>query len=119
MNTEKKLAISFFALCQATAIVMDKLKGTKIYKQALKNRCNTLMKECEKEIDNLYEKGKLDSQTEEYFHKTTSMVETMVDVIENKDLDIFINLLKDYRNGEIMILPDNKHQKIASQLERV
>ena len=117
MNNKIKIAISFFALCQTMILLIDKLQGTSMYNHLLKNLCNKLIKLLEKEIDQFY--TVLNKDSEQYFHKTTEMVETMVDVIENKDLDIFINLLKDYRNGEIMILPDNKHQKIASQLERV
>lgn len=115
MTNKIKLAITFFALCQLMVLVMDELQGTSIYKQVLRNLSNRLMKECEKEINKLY--TALNDESEEYFHKTTEMLETLVGVIKNKDLDVFMLFLREFEKGEVKILEDNKHQKIIRQLE--
>ena len=83
----------------------------------LKNLSNRLMKQVEKEIDLFY--TVLNEESEQYFHKTTEMVETMVNVIKHKDLDLFIEMLKEYEKGNIKILDGNKHKKMINQLESV
>jgi hypothetical protein len=115
MNPKLKLAITFFALCQLMVLTMDKLQGTSLYKQLLRNLSNRLMKECEKEIHKLY--GALDEVTEQYFHQTTEMLETLVQIIETKDLDVFMLFLKEYVKDEVKIIDSSKHQKIIKQLD--
>lgn len=117
MTKKIKLAISFFALCQTMVLILDELQGTSLYRQMLKNLSNRLMKQVEKEIDLFY--TVLNEESEQYFHKTTEMVETMVNVIKHKDLDLFIEMLKEYEKGNIKILDGNKHKKMISQLESV
>jgi hypothetical protein len=115
MSKKIKLAITFYALCQLMVLVMDELQGTSLYKQVIRNLSNKLMKSMEREIEKLY--TALNQDSEEYFHQTTEMLETLVNVIKNKDLDIFMLFLKEFEKGEVKIIEDNKHQKMIRQLE--
>lgn len=117
MKSKLKLLISFFALCQMMIEVIDELRGTSAFNHLLKNLCNKVSKECEKEIKRLYEA--LNEDSEKYFYQTVDMVETMILVIKEKDLDLFIQLLKDFREGNVCIVDDNKHKKMLNQMETI
>jgi hypothetical protein len=112
-----KQAITYYACIQLQIELLDRLKSTNLYKQNLKNLCNKLQAENEKSIINLF--GKLDDEAEKYFHKSVTMVESFLEVIERNDIDVFMGLMDAFRNGEIGVLNENKHTKIFKQLEKL
>lgn len=117
-ESEINLAIAFYGLCQTTVLVIDRLKGTSLYKTLIKNLCNKLMPEVEKEVERVWDSIK-NEKTESQFHQTTEMVEILVRVIEGKKLGEFISLLKEYEAGNIAMADEGKHKKILKQLPKL
>lgn len=115
---EINLAIAFYGLCQTTVLVIDRLKGTSLYKTLIKNLCNKLMPEVESQVDRVWN-GIDNEKTENQFHQTTEMVEIMVRVMEKKNMGEFIALLREYEEGRISIVPEDKHQKFVNQLDKL
>lgn len=117
MNTKIKLAIAFYASTQIQNELIDELKGTSIYKHRYKNLINQIQKENDSYINQLY--GHLDHDSEDYFYKTVEMIETIIEVVKEKDIDVFIELLKEFKDGNIGLLPDGKHKKIFEQIKKL
>ena len=117
MKNQTKLAIAFFATCQLQIELIDELKGTNLYRHKLKNLCNQVQKENELLISSLF--SNLDNDTELYLHKTVTCIESVVEAIKGSDIDTFMMLMEDFKNGEIAILDENKHNKIFKQLEKI
>ena len=85
--------------------------------QKLKNLCNQVEKENEKLISQLY--GKMDDTIEPYFYMTVEMTETLMDIVEKGDIELLIHLLKEYRDGNISVVDENKHGKILKQMDKL
>ena len=115
---EINLAIAFYGLCQTTVLVIDRLQGTSLYKTLIKNLCNKLMTEVESQVNRVWKQIE-NEKTEKQFHQTTEMVEIIVRVMENKNMGEFISLLREYEDGRISIVPEDKHQKFVSQLDKL
>jgi hypothetical protein len=116
-TNKANLALVFFANTQIQLELIDRLKGTQLYSQKLKNLCNQVEKENEKLISQLY--GKMDDTIEPYFHMTVEMTETLMDIVEKGDIEVLIHLLKEYRDGNISVVDENKHGKILNQMDKL
>ena len=104
MNTQQKIIIAYYAVTQMQIELIDELKGTTHYKQRIKSLSNQIQVENERIINDLY--TRLNDDTEAYFNQTVGMIETMIDVIKTKDLNVFIALLSEYKDGNVGYLND-------------
>tara|TARA_R110000772_G_scaffold236163_1_gene347791 strand:- start:86 stop:442 length:357 start_codon:yes stop_codon:yes gene_type:complete len=117
MKPEIKLALAYFANTQMQIELIDELKMTRLYKHKIKNLSNQIQKENEILISNLFEG--LNEDAEMYFHKSVEMVEILIDSIKNGKIEILIQLLKEYKEGNISIVDENKHSKMLNQMDKL
>ncbi|MFY0655051.1 MAG: hypothetical protein JXQ96_23685 [Cyclobacteriaceae bacterium] len=119
MTPEQKqqIAMVFLATCQLQIDTVDNLEGTSLYNQKLKHLSRNIQKECIKIIDSFH--NQLDEEQEKYYFKTIDMVETLINCIKSRKIDIMIQLLKEFEKGEILVVDENKHGKFLKQQEKI
>lgn len=96
MNPEQKqqMAMTFLAVCQLQIDTVDNLSGTSLHSHKLKSLSNNIQKECIKIINSFH--GQLNPIQEEYYFKTIDMVETFINCIKTKKIDVMIQLLSEF-----------------------
>ena len=112
MKKEIKLAITYFALCQMQIETIDRLRSTKLYDKTNLTRLKKIQQTNESLINSLYKS--LENEGDLYFQKTVEMIETILEVVENKDIDLFISLLKEFKNGDIIVVNEEKHKELLN-----
>ena len=119
MTQEQKqqMAMTFLAVCQLQIDTIDNLIGTSLHNQKLKSLSNNIQKECIKIINSFH--GQLDSEQEKYYFDTVNMVETFIECIKTKKMDVMINLLNDFSKGDIIVVDEKKHNKFLDQQKRI
>ena len=95
------LASMLFANAQIQLELIDRLKGTALYRQSLKNQYNKVQKENEKLINSFHKK--INNEAEMMFYQITRVAENFVKAIETKDINVIDAFLKDYINGNLRI----------------
>jgi hypothetical protein len=118
-NKQLKMAMMYFASAQLQIQIIDSLKGTSMYRQKVKNISNKLIKELESDIDDLYSVDKMTDTAQVFFAKTCDAVDTFISAVENSDIDLFITLLKEFRDGNIAVMDGQKHKKILDQQKKL
>jgi hypothetical protein len=116
-----KLALVFYANCQIQLELLDELRGTSLFKQRYKSLVKSITTETEQYIAHIYAHLD-DEQTELQFHQVAALNDAFLEAIkcrEVNDMATLKELLTEYTNGSIGILPENKHKKIFSQLEKI
>ncbi len=102
MKKEKILLASMlFANAQIQLELIDRLKGTSLYRQSLKNQYNKVQKENEKLI-NSFHTG-MNHEAEMMYYQITRTAENFVLSIEKKDINVVDAFLKDYLNDRLKI----------------
>ena len=104
MTKEIKLAIAFFASTQMQIEIIDKLRDTKLYDKTNLTRLKKIQQTSERLIKTLYKSLQVEGDL--YFQKTVTMVETVIDVVENQDIDLFINLMTEFKNGGLIVVDE-------------
>lgn len=117
MNDKTQIAMAFYANAQLQIELIDELKGTGLFNQRLKMLGNQILKENEKLIDGLY--AHLEKDAEPYFNKSVDMVETFIDAIKKGHISTLIQLMKEYRDGNISVVDDSKHGKMLKQMKKL
>jgi hypothetical protein len=90
-----------------------------MYRQKVKNISNKLIKELESDIDDLYSVDKMTDTAQVFFANTCDAVDTFISAVENSDIDLFITLLKEFRDGNIAVMDGQKHKKILEQQKKL
>lgn len=113
MKREVKIAMMYFASATLTAELHDELKGTNLFKHKVKQ----LSKNLTKELDNIIVKfhNDLDNESEKILSKMINSIEIFVECIIDKEPSTIIALLEDLKNGDIMVVDENKHGKFLKQ----
>lgn len=101
MKDKILLASMLFANAQIQLELIDKLKGTSLYRQSLKNQYNKVQIENEKLI-NQFHQG-MNGEAEMMFYQITRIAENFVKAIEKKDINVVDAFLKDYLNDRLKI----------------
>ena len=102
-----KLGAVLLASTQIQIELIDRLKGTNLYKHNLKNQYNKVQKENEKLITSFY--GGIQEDAELVFYHITKIVENFVTAIEKKDISVVDAFLQDYLNDNLRIEEDESN----------
>lgn len=116
-----KLAMVFYANCQLQLELLDELRGTSLFKQRYKSLVKSITTETEQYIAQIFAQFD-DEQTELQFHQVAALNEAFLEAIKSRevnDMATLKELLTEYTNGSIGILPEGQHKKIFRQLEKV
>jgi len=98
------LASMLFANAQVQLELIDRLKGTSLYRQSLKNQYKKVQTENEKLINSIY--NGISNESEMKLYQLTRVSENFVKAIHKKDIDVIDAFLKDYLNGDLRIEND-------------
>ena len=104
------------AMAQLQIELIYRMKGTSLYKHKYKNLCKSIQDMNKDHISKLFDNMDLDAEM--YFHKVVRMVESVMGVVENKDIDVFISLMEAFESGDISVVGDKDHSKILGQMEK-
>lgn len=101
-----RLASVLFANTQLQIELIDRLRGTALFRQSLKNMQNKTQKENIKLIDNLH-KG-MNTDAEIQLHKLVGLVEKFMEIVETKDIDVFSLFMDEFIKDNIKVEEDEK-----------
>ena len=106
MNDKLRFASVLFANTQLQIELIDRLRGTALFRQSLKNMYNKTQKENEKLIDHFY-KG-MNPDAEMQLHKLVGIVEKFMEIVETKDIDTFSLFMDEFINDNIKVEEDEE-----------
>lgn len=121
MKPEANKIMMLFANTQLAIELCDEVRNTSFYGQSYKSLINNLQKRNEAIIkglfDNFEDFGDQYDTASQFFNQTTEAAELFIKAIENNNIENFISLMKAVNDGELLMMDENKHKKIAKQLK--
>jgi len=113
------MGTTVYVLSHIMSQCIEDLKGTPLYSRKLKSLLNQVQPETDKYVEIVYrDLIGYDPESAETYHHLIDCVEVFIDALKSSDIFKISRVLCDFKNGNILELPEGKHGKIISQLDK-
>jgi hypothetical protein len=108
------------ACCGVMLPALDQLKKTGLFKQALKNRINSLEKDLEAEVSTVFSDFSNEKEENRYNHVCLAfeLFQEVLDTTETDDIDLLLELLREFKEGKIAVVTAKHHDHLLKQYKQ-